>query len=386
MHVLVVTIVHHPEDARIRHRQIRALLEAGHEVTYAAAFDAYNVNAPSDVTAVNVPRAAGRRRLWAIFAARREIRSRSAEVDLVILHDPELLLSVWGLRDLPPVVWDVHEDTAAAVTLKPWLPRPFRRLAAAAVSAAERRAERRYHLLLAETAYQTRFRLPHPVVPNTTWVPAEVPPPGDDRVVYVGHLTMARGAAEMVELGRVLGDEITVELIGTADSQARAVVAAAHDAGEVVWHGFLPNDQALAKAEGALAGLSLLHDEANYQHSKPTKVFEYMARGVPVIATPIDGCREILENHGAGIPVPFEDVGAVVDAVKRLHDDVDLRISIGRRGHATAREHYAWPVQAREFVAHLEKWVAQAHRGQSGPMHRRPRRIGAPRRRAAGGG
>jgi hypothetical protein len=30
VHVLVMTVVHHPEDARILHRQIRALVDAGH--------------------------------------------------------------------------------------------------------------------------------------------------------------------------------------------------------------------------------------------------------------------------------------------------------------------------------------------------------------------
>ncbi len=36
MRVVVCTIVHHPADARICHRQIRALLDAGHQVTYIA--------------------------------------------------------------------------------------------------------------------------------------------------------------------------------------------------------------------------------------------------------------------------------------------------------------------------------------------------------------
>ena len=40
---LVVTVVHHPEDARIRHRQIDALLAAGWEVTYAAPFSGYGL-------------------------------------------------------------------------------------------------------------------------------------------------------------------------------------------------------------------------------------------------------------------------------------------------------------------------------------------------------
>ena len=39
MRVVVCTIVHHPADARIYHRQIRALLDAGHEVTYIAPVD-----------------------------------------------------------------------------------------------------------------------------------------------------------------------------------------------------------------------------------------------------------------------------------------------------------------------------------------------------------
>lgn len=40
MRILVVTVVHHPEDARILHRQIAALRERGHEVVYAAPFAA----------------------------------------------------------------------------------------------------------------------------------------------------------------------------------------------------------------------------------------------------------------------------------------------------------------------------------------------------------
>jgi glycosyltransferase involved in cell wall biosynthesis len=378
--VLVVTIVHHPEDARIRHRQIRSLLDAGHDVVYVAPFTECAVALPSDVTAVDVPRAVGRRRSKAIRAARREIRTLNPGVDLVLLHDPELLLSVWGLRGLPPVVWDVHEDTAAAVTLKPWLPRLARRLAALAVSLLERRAEREHHLLLAESSYLARFRRAHPVVPNTTWVPGQVPPPGADRVVYLGHLTRARGAVEMVELGRVLGATVTLELIGTADDEVRPLLEEADRTGDLVWRGFVPNDIALRQVEGALAGLSLLHDEPNYRHSKPTKVIEYMARGVPAISTPTLAAQELLEEHRAGIVVPFDDVTAVVDGVKRLHDDPALRVSMGRNGHRAAVDHYAWPVQAGEFLTHLEKWAAQGRRRPKGPHPRRSRRIRTRRR------
>lgn len=46
MHVLVVTVVHNPSDARIRYRQIRALLEAGHQVTYLAPFERFGQPLP----------------------------------------------------------------------------------------------------------------------------------------------------------------------------------------------------------------------------------------------------------------------------------------------------------------------------------------------------
>ncbi len=364
MRILVVTIVHHPEDARIRHRQISALLTAGHEVTYAAPFKATRVQPAGDVTAVTLPRATGRHRLAAIAAARKVIKARRTTADVIVLHDPELLLAVGGVRGLPPVVWDVHEDTAAALTLKAWFPRPLRGIARAGVAFTERYAERRYHLLLAEEAYQERFRRPHPIVPNTTWVPETVRPPGYDRVVYLGHLTRARGALDMIEVGRLLGAAISVELIGGADDEVRPALEAAAAAGHVKWHGFVPNDTALGLIEGSLAGLSLLHDEPNYRHSRPTKVLEYMARGVPVIATPSGPSRDLLERHGAGILVPFEDAAAAVEVIKRLHNDPELRAELGRNGHNAALEHYAWPRYGHAFVAQLEAWAAQ-HRQQT---------------------
>ena len=57
--VLVLTVVHDPEDARIRHRQIPALLDAGFEVAYAAPFSAFNRTPPEGVRGVDVPRAQG---------------------------------------------------------------------------------------------------------------------------------------------------------------------------------------------------------------------------------------------------------------------------------------------------------------------------------------
>lgn len=351
---LVVTVVHHPEDARIRHRQIASLLEAGWQVTYAAPFRDYDLPVPDDepgLHTVDLPRAQGRSRRPAWRAARRLLEQRGREHQVVLLHDPELLLAARHL-DHPHVVWDVHEDTAAAVSLKPWLPAGLRRPAAWAVRRMERRAERRHHLLLAEDAYRSRFRKNHPVVPNTTWVPTTTRPPDDPRVVYVGHLSRARGVHELVELAEVLADDgIRVEAIGHADGEATQALE--RNGCLVDWKGFLPHEEAMRHVDGALAGLSLLHHEPNYRHSQPTKVIEYMAHGVPVVTTPLPLAQELVTSVGAGTVVPFADAAAVADAVRTLADDGLTRLRMGTLGHRHAATHLDWARCSGAFVSRL---------------------------------
>jgi glycosyltransferase involved in cell wall biosynthesis len=359
LRVLVITVVHDPDDARIRYRQLSALLENGAVVTYAAPFTAYGRNPPTGVTAIDLPRALGRHRLSAIRAARRLLHREGPNHDLALLHDPELLLAVPGMnaRRQPLVVWDVHEDTAAALTMKGWLPQRLRPLAAAGIRASERWAERRCTLLLAEESYLDRFRQPHPVVPNSVIVPTDPPPPaGTDRVVYLGRLTGPRGALEMIELGRRLGPDITVELIGPADSDVADPIADAHRRGWVRHHGFVPNREALGLLRGALAGLALLHDEPNYATSRPTKVMEYMAFGVPVVTTPNAASAELVRQYSSGLVVPFTDPEAAAEAVLSLRSDPTLRHRLGEAGRAGAVRDLDWRDDGRRFSELLSTW------------------------------
>jgi glycosyltransferase involved in cell wall biosynthesis len=382
MHVVVCTVVHHPADARIFYREIQALLDAGHDVTYIAPHDEavpppagtvggeaarepvrdkdseHTERLRGSLRTVTIPRAVGRRRLGALRAARAAMADRAVGADLLLVHDPELLLVLPPKGKRPPTVWDVHEDTVAALTTKAWLPGRLRPVAAGGVARAEHLAERRLHLILAEHGYNDRFAGTHPVVPNTTVVPAKAAPPsGPRRVVYVGWLSPDRGSAEMVQLGRLLKPHgIAVELIGQADPAARAHIEAGRDA--VRWHGFVPNAEALRLVEGALAGLSLLQDEPNFRHSMPTKVAEYMARGVPVISTPLPLAVELVAAADGGFVVPFNDPRGAADAILKLDADPDLRVKMGLRAHEYARANLAWPPHAAAFVTQLEAWAA----------------------------
>lgn len=360
MRVLVVTVVHDPRDARILHREIAALLGAGHQVTYLAPFSSFGVPPPSQVRAIDVPRSRGRRRVAAITKARAVIRREARFHDVVLVHDPELLPAVEGLTG-PVVVWDVHEDTAAALSLKSWLPSLLHPPTAAGVRRLEQRAERDHRLLLAEEGYRPRFKAEHPVVPNSTPAPERVLASGGERVVYVGAITLARGAREMVEVGRRLeGTGAQLHLVGHADEAATTLLLDASARGWVEWHGFLPNDQALDLVDGAAAGLALLHDEPNYRHSRPTKVIEYMAHGVPVVTTPTPPSRELVDGARCGIVVPFSDGPAAAQAVLALLADPVERQAMADRGRAAALRDHDWRRDGAAFVALLEGWVREA--------------------------
>ncbi|WP_157544746.1 glycosyltransferase [Microtetraspora fusca] len=374
MRVCVGTIVHHPEDARIAHRQIRALLDAGHQVTYVAPFTHCNVTPSPEIRAVDVPRAVGPRRLKALRAARAALAKGCRDADLLLVHDVDLLLALPRRR--PVTVWDVHEDTRGVLEGEAYLPGPLRPVLPRLIGALERRAERRLHLILADESLRAHFPGGHPVVPDHTDVPATAAATGDDRLVYLGRVSRARGAAEMIELARRLRPHgIRLDLIGQADAGVRPLLRDAQREGLLDWFGHVPNAHALRMAEGALAGLSLTHDVPGFRDSTPARVVEYMARGLPVITTPLPGPASLVTGTGCGLLVPFpgaiaqdgaghdpvDTVEAAVRAVLALRDDPAARAAMGARGHAEALRRFHWPVRAPEFVAQLERWARAPH-------------------------
>ena len=91
----------------------------------------------------------------------------------------------------------------------------------------------------------------------------------------------------------------------------------------------------------------------------PTKVAEYMARGVPVITTPLPLAVDLVERHECGYVVPFgpATAGEAAEAVLALQRDPSVRDAMGARGHQGASQYLRWPADARAFVAQLEQWA-----------------------------
>lgn len=361
MRVLVVTVVHHPQDARIYYRQIESLLSHGHQVSFAAAFDSFPITAiDSRIETITLPRSSGKSRLPALLKARKLLKQRSMDFDIVLIHDPELLLI--ANVSAAPIIWDVHEDTVAAISAKAWIPKllklPLRKL----IKSIERKAELQYSLILAESEYQARFSKKHPVVPNTTQVSNYQEANPVMSVIYLGNITYLRGGRTLLEVAEIVNSKnILLELVGACpEPELAREIQSAHEQGKLIWHGFIPNEKAKEMLPGKLAGLSLLQNHPNYQVSQPTKIYEYQAAGIPVITTPLVHAANLVTKADCGFIVEFDNPQAVAEHIFELSQDQQLWRRLGKNGHRYVSEHHNWQQDQLNFLAVLEDFLEKS--------------------------
>jgi glycosyltransferase involved in cell wall biosynthesis len=166
----------------------------------------------------------------------------------------------------------------------------------------------------------------------------------------------------MIKSARLLRGVVETHIVGHADAASAGLLEQAQRDGVVTWHGYLPNEQALSVLEGATAGLSLLRDEPNYRHSRPTKVYEYLARGVPVITTPLPEAVYVVQESAGGVVVDFDDAEAVASQVRKLLDDDQLRQRMAQSGREWVATHANWSLDQEIFTAALTKWMTSSAR------------------------
>lgn len=331
--ILVASTVHHPDDPRIREKLIRTLgLE--HEIVYAT-----SPPGPSDASGLRWLPLRGRRLRRNLGLWRIALFSR---FDVLSLHDPEALPIgiVVRLIRRKRVVFDVHERIPEQA--RRHLPGMLGTIGAWVALRLLRLAERVHEITLAEAGYREMLRREHPVFPNHL-LPDRLPdvePEGDGSVVYLGDVTEQRGITDLVEA--CARARVRLVLIGRVSSALRQALASrAQDYGlEVELTGHLDHPAALARVASASVGVSPLRDHPNYRHSLPTKVLEYAALGLPIVASDLPGTRQALAGIDAVWFHPPGDADALADALAAATDP-DVRPAVD---HAMkVRSRFRWP-------------------------------------------
>ncbi len=338
--VLVVTSVHPPDDPRIRHKLVETLL-SGADVTLAA-----QAPGPDDSSGFAVVVLRGGRVRRSLAASR---LIAAGAYDVVSVHDPELLPAalVAKLRRRR-VVFDLHENLPAQLRTKPWLPGPLRPIASALAAMLLRLAERAIEITLAEESYATLFRRTHPVFPNYLAASIEQAKRAGQRrgIVYLGDITEERGLLTAVEAVGHAGVAEPLTLIGRCGDAIRTRLEAAAAAGGVAlaMTGFLPPTEAWRLVAAHRLALSPLHDTPNYRRSLPTKLLEYLALGVPVVASDLPGSRAALgATPGVVWAKPGDRDSLAKAIVAALADEELTRAALA--GAEQVRIAFRWPAE-----------------------------------------
>jgi glycosyltransferase involved in cell wall biosynthesis len=366
-----LTSVHNPSDVRIFVKECRTLANAGYQVVLVAAGGEERVVDGVQIRTVPKPK----RRLermtktaWMVY--RVALREKS---DVYHFHDPELipvslLLRFRGHR----VVYDIHEDVPRQVLSKHYLPTRLRKIVGGAVEILESFAARRFSALVTATPHiSSRFEYLNtrviivqnfPLSNELAVGASEVPWEQRERVVvYVGGMTAPRGIREMVTAFGLLPKDCEVELhlAGIyAPSRLRDEMKQLPGWERVRELGFLDR-RGIREALGtARAGLALIHPEPRYQVAWPVKMFEYMAAGIPVIASDFPLWREIVEGAGCGVVVDPLNPRAIADAVQYLLDHPKEAEEMGRNGRRSVEDRYNWGSEERKLLALYEELLS----------------------------
>jgi len=79
---------------------------------------------------------------------------------------------------------------------------------------------------------------------------------------------------------------------------------------------------------------------ASYREGFPRSAMEAAAMGLPIVATDIRGCRQVVEHGVTGLLVPPRDPRALGDAIERLVLDPELRARMGAKAREKARKEF----------------------------------------------
>jgi glycosyltransferase involved in cell wall biosynthesis len=79
---------------------------------------------------------------------------------------------------------------------------------------------------------------------------------------------------------------------------------------------------------------------ASHREGFPRSAMEAAAMGLPIVATDIRGCRQVVEDGATGLLVPPKNAGALAAAIERLASDPHLRQVMGGEAEAKARREF----------------------------------------------
>jgi glycosyltransferase involved in cell wall biosynthesis len=361
--VCILSSVHQAFDTRIFHKEAKSLAKAGYDVTLIAQHDRDEVVDGIKIIALPRPKNRLRRMLGTTWKAFN--RARKQKADVYHFHDPELLLVglLLKLATKGKVIYDVHEDYPKAILTKYWLPSLVRKPVARIFGSLEKWAASRFdHTITASAVYDGVLKRlegmgkitaikNHPIVESIEPDAGRHAEP--NTIIYAGGLAQIRGISEIVRAMGYLDSsrEARLVLYGKFNPEDyQETVRGLKGFDRVDYRGWMEPEQLWPKLSEATVGIACLHPVERYLVGLPTKLFEYMAAGLPVIASNFPAWKEIVEGNSCGLTVNPLDPEDIARAIEYLIEHPEEARKMGQNGKKAVKEKYNWETESRKLI------------------------------------
>jgi len=183
--------------------------------------------------------------------------------------------------------------------------------------------------------------IPGAGVDTEVFAPFDVP--GDVPIIVMGaRMLRDKGVREYVDAARILaqqGVRARFWLVGAPDpgnpsSFSEAELQAWHDEGVVEWLGHR-DDMAYVLRQCQIACLP------SYREGLPKFLIEAMSCGLPMVATDVTGCRQLVLQGQTGLLVPPRDAVGLAEAMGRLLGSTADRVRMGAESRRRAEAEFS---------------------------------------------
>ena len=188
---------------------------------------------------------------------------------------------------------------------------------------------------------------------------------------YVGTHGMAHGLVNVLDAAELLRDDDRIRFLFVGAGAERQMLmdeAARRGLSNVVFQGMQPKEmmpRIWSLCDGALVHLK---DDPTFAEVIPSKIFEAMGMGLPLLLVSPEGeASKIVLDDQAGLWVPAAKPQALAEAARKLADDETLRQTLAAASLAAAPRH-SREYQARRFIDALTLVVAGEGRQRAGSV------------------
>ena len=165
----------------------------------------------------------------------------------------------------------------------------------------------------------------------------------EKQIIFAGRLSKEKGIDTLVEIGKLLSDDIHLIVLGDGPEKNK-VSALAKSKTNIHYLGYQPKEKTIPLIRGSDALI-----QPSIVEGISSTILEAMACKTAIIATEVGGNKEILENNKTGILVEPDSCEKFLDKIQELFADKERAKKIGENAFSKVQQ-YDWSNVGKEYL------------------------------------